>query len=193
MVDSGKGALGNLVPVHMPHLGESIVEGTVSRWLKELGEYVEADQPVLEVFTDKAVVEVPAPVTGYLCSIVVAADETVLVGSTLGVIEVTSRLPERAVPPAEALVHPVTETFCLLAPKWVADVTEPTVSRWHKGENDILALGEPILDISTQYADIQVSCPVNGTLRSVLVAVDGHVAPGDVLALIEVANRPGPG
>ncbi len=191
MTDSSNQATSDLVPVHMPHLGETVVEATVSRWLKSLGDYVEADQPVLEVSTDKVDVEVPAPASGYLRNIVVAAAKTALVGSTLGVIEVTSRPPEKTAPEA-GQIHSVTESFYLLAPKWVADITEPTVSRWHKAEDDSLARGESILDINAQYADIQVACPVSGILRRILIAEDDAVVPGDVLALIEVTIRDSP-
>ena len=63
--------------VKMPALGESITEGTVSRWLKEVGDKIEADEPLVEVSTDKVDSEVPAPVSGYLVEIVVPEDETV--------------------------------------------------------------------------------------------------------------------
>jgi pyruvate dehydrogenase E2 component (dihydrolipoamide acetyltransferase) len=185
MTDPGNQAISDLVPVHMPYLGETVVEATVSIWLKNLGDYVEADQPVLEVSTDKVDVSVPAPASGYLRNITVAANKTVLVGSTLAVIEVTSRPPEQTVT-EPGQVHSVTESYHLLAPEWLADVIEPTVSRWHKAKDDRLALGEHILDISTQYADIQVTCPVIGILRSILIGEDDAVTPGDVLAVIEL-------
>jgi 2-oxoglutarate dehydrogenase E2 component (dihydrolipoamide succinyltransferase) len=98
--------MSDMVPVHMPYLGESIIEATVSRWLKDLGDYVEADQPVLEVFTDKVEVQVPAPVSGHLHDIVVTVDETVLVGSTLGVIEVGGQ-PQGVTTPEAGQVHSI--------------------------------------------------------------------------------------
>jgi pyruvate dehydrogenase E2 component (dihydrolipoamide acetyltransferase) len=77
------------VSVSMPQLGESVTEGTVTRWLKKEGERVEADEPLLEVSTDKVDTEIPSPVGGILRGIVVAEDETVAVGAELAVIDET--------------------------------------------------------------------------------------------------------
>jgi len=75
------------VTVSMPQLGESVTEGTVTRWLKREGEHVEADEPLLEVSTDKVDTEIPSPVSGILRGITVAEDETVAVGAELAVID----------------------------------------------------------------------------------------------------------
>src|SRR5215218_9072282 len=72
--------------VTMPALGESVTEGTVTRWLKQEGEQVEADEPLLEVSTDKVDTEIPSPAAGTLTKILVAEDETVEVGAELAVI-----------------------------------------------------------------------------------------------------------
>src|ERR1044071_6745437 len=74
------------VSVTMPRLGESVTEGTVTRWLKQEGERVEADEPLLEVSTDKVDTEILSPAAGVLSKIVVAEDETVEVGAELAVI-----------------------------------------------------------------------------------------------------------
>src|SRR4051794_887312 len=74
------------VSVTMPRLGESVTEGTVTRWLKQEGERVEADEPLLEVSTDKVDTEIPSPAAGVLSRIVVGEDETADVGSELAVI-----------------------------------------------------------------------------------------------------------
>jgi pyruvate dehydrogenase E2 component (dihydrolipoamide acetyltransferase) len=78
------------VSVSMPQLGESVTEGTVTRWLKKEGERVEADEPLLEVSTDKVDTEIPSPVSGVLRGITVAEDETVAVGAELAVIDETA-------------------------------------------------------------------------------------------------------
>src|SRR5664280_2095064 len=75
------------VSVTMPRLGESVSEGTVTRWLKKEGERVEADEPLLEVSTDKVDTEIPAPAAGVVQSIKVNEDETVDVGVELAVID----------------------------------------------------------------------------------------------------------
>ena len=72
--------------VTMPALGESVTEGTVTRWLKQEGEQVEADEPLLQVSTDKVDTEIPSPAAGVLTKILVAEDETVDVGAELAVI-----------------------------------------------------------------------------------------------------------
>ena len=93
------------VSVSMPQLGESVTEGTVTRWLKREGEHVEADEPLLEVSTDKVDTEIPSPVSGVLRGITVAEDETVAVGAELAVIDEDgtggqTAAAEAAAPPA---------------------------------------------------------------------------------------------
>src|SRR5215212_3116201 len=72
--------------VTMPSLGESVTEGTVTRWLKQVGDRVEVDEPLLEVSTDKVDTEIPSPVAGVVEEILVGEDETVEVGAALVVI-----------------------------------------------------------------------------------------------------------
>jgi len=96
--DAGTGAG---TPVTLPALGESVTEGTVTRWLKQVGDPVQADEPLLEVSTDKVDTEIPAPVTGTVLEIRVAQDETVEVGTTLAVIG-TAGAPAAATAPAPA-------------------------------------------------------------------------------------------
>ncbi|MFE0249295.1 biotin/lipoyl-containing protein, partial [[Kitasatospora] papulosa] len=88
------------VSVTLPALGESVTEGTVTRWLKAEGERVEADEPLLEVSTDKVDTEIPAPASGVLSAIKVAEDETVEVGAELAVIDDGSGAPAAAEAPA---------------------------------------------------------------------------------------------
>lgn len=88
------------VSVTLPALGESVTEGTVTRWLKAEGERVEADEPLLEVSTDKVDTEIPAPASGILASIKVAEDETVEVGAELAIIDDGTGAPAAAEAPA---------------------------------------------------------------------------------------------
>ncbi|MCX6434454.1 MAG: 2-oxoglutarate dehydrogenase, E2 component, dihydrolipoamide succinyltransferase, partial [Actinobacteria bacterium] len=74
------------VTVTMPALGESVTEGTVTRWLKAVGDTVVADEPLLEVSTDKVDTEIPSPASGVLLSIAVGEDQTVAVGAELAQI-----------------------------------------------------------------------------------------------------------
>jgi pyruvate dehydrogenase E2 component (dihydrolipoamide acetyltransferase) len=90
------------VSVVMPQLGESVTEGTVTRWLKKEGEQVTADEPLLEVSTDKVDTEIPSPASGILRGIAVDEDETVAVGAQLATIEDSNsaQAPAPAAPPA---------------------------------------------------------------------------------------------
>src|ERR1700691_2920383 len=90
------------VSVVMPQLGESVTEGTVTRWLKKEGEQVTAGEPLLEVSTDKVDTEIPAPASGILRGIVVDEDETVAVGAQLAVIEDADAPAATPAPPAPA-------------------------------------------------------------------------------------------
>src|SRR6201991_2001589 len=77
---------GETTPVLMPELGESVTEGTVTRWLKKVGDSVEVDEPLVEVSTDKVDTEIPSPVAGTLLAITAEEDDTVAVGGELGKI-----------------------------------------------------------------------------------------------------------
>ncbi|MET7860338.1 2-oxo acid dehydrogenase subunit E2 [Streptomyces sp. NPDC005318] len=102
------------IPVTLPALGESVTEGTVTRWLKQIGDTVEVDEPLLEVSTDKVDTEIPSPVAGVLLEITVAEDETAEIGAALAVIGV----PDAATPPSEPVVQsPVNEAPALRAPE----------------------------------------------------------------------------
>ena len=90
------------VSVTMPQLGESVTEGTVTRWLKAEGDTVQADEPLLEVSTDKVDTEIPSPASGVLTRIVAAEDAVVLVGGELAVIGGLGRRRRRPRPPAAA-------------------------------------------------------------------------------------------
>jgi 2-oxoglutarate dehydrogenase E2 component (dihydrolipoamide succinyltransferase) len=97
------------VSVTMPRLGESVSEGTVTRWLKNEGDQVEVDEPLLEVSTDKVDTEIPSPAAGVLSKIVVSEDETVEVGAELAVISDGSGGAEQAAAPAAAAAAPAEE------------------------------------------------------------------------------------
>ena len=120
--------------VKMPALGESVTEGTVSSWLKAVGDTVEADEPLLEVATDKVDTEVPSPASGVLLEIRVAEDETVEVGTVLAVIGDPSEAPAAPAPtpaPAPARVPapaPVPVPAPAPAPVAPATATTPVVA-----------------------------------------------------------------
>ena len=87
---------GESTTVTMPALGESVTEGTVTRWLKQVGDPVEVDEPLLEVSTDKVDTEVPSPVAGTLLEISIDEDATVEIGGRIAVIGTTGSAPSQA-------------------------------------------------------------------------------------------------
>ncbi|MBV7248765.1 2-oxoglutarate dehydrogenase, E2 component, dihydrolipoamide succinyltransferase [Streptomyces sp. MW-W600-10] len=200
------------VSVTLPALGESVTEGTVTRWLKAEGERVEADEPLLEVSTDKVDTEIPAPASGVLASIKVAEDETVEVGAELAVIDDGSGAPaEAAAPAAEAPAAPaeapapVAEAPAAPAPEAPApaaapaggasgtdvtlpalgeSVTEGTVTRWLKEVGEEVAEDEPLLEVSTDKVDTEIPAPVAGVLLEIVVGEDETAEVGAKLAVI---------
>ncbi|MGW6461769.1 biotin/lipoyl-containing protein, partial [Streptomyces sp. NPDC055078] len=108
------------VSVSLPALGESVTEGTVTRWLKAEGERVEVDEPLLEVSTDKVDTEIPSPAAGTLLEILVGEDETAEVGARLAVIGVSGAAPAQQAPapaaPAAPAPAPVQEAPAAPAP-----------------------------------------------------------------------------
>ncbi|MER5794077.1 2-oxoglutarate dehydrogenase, E2 component, dihydrolipoamide succinyltransferase [Streptomyces sp. NPDC001980] len=202
------------VSVTLPALGESVTEGTVTRWLKAEGERVEADEPLLEVSTDKVDTEIPAPASGILASIKVAEDETVEVGAELAIIDDGTGAPAAApapaaepaaVPaPAAPVAAPVVEAPAAPAPAPAApaapaggasgtdvvlpalgeSVTEGTVTRWLKSVGDSVEADEPLLEVSTDKVDTEIPAPTSGVLLEITVGEDETAEVGAKLAVI---------
>ena len=118
--------------VTLPALGESVTEGTVTRWLKNVGDTVAVDEPLVEVSTDKVDTEIPSPVAGVLQQILVAEDETVAVGAVLAIIGDGAAAPAPAAPvaaPVEVAAAPVFAPAApAVAPVQVPTFTSPVVS-----------------------------------------------------------------
>jgi 2-oxoglutarate dehydrogenase E2 component (dihydrolipoamide succinyltransferase) len=184
--------------VTMPALGESVTEGTVTRWLKNEGDMVAVDEPLLEVSTDKVDTEIPSPVAGILQKIVVAVDSTVAVGAELAVIAdgaTSAATPPPAAPVvAAAPVTPVAAATSagtiVTMPALGESVTEGTVTRWLKNVGDQVTVDEALLEVSTDKVDTEIPSPASGTLVSIDVAVDSTVPVGARLAVIGGAGAP---
>ncbi|MDX3669626.1 biotin/lipoyl-containing protein, partial [Streptomyces europaeiscabiei] len=202
------------VSVTLPALGESVTEGTVTRWLKAEGERVEADEPLLEVSTDKVDTEIPSPVAGILASIKVAEDETVEVGAELALIDDGTGAPAAAPAPAAeeapapapepAAAAPSTEQAApapaptaeaatgagsaegtdVVLPALGESVTEGTVTRWLKEVGDSVEADEPLLEVSTDKVDTEIPAPTSGVLLEIVVAEDETAEVGAKLAVI---------
>lgn len=189
--------------VKMPALGESVTEGTVTRWLKNEGDHINVDEPLLEVSTDKVDTEIPSPVAGTLSKILVPIDSTVAVGADLALIEdgaapvaaapvVTASVAQApAAPVAQAPAAPASGTIISM-PALGESVTEGTVTRWLKNVGDSVAVDEALLEVSTDKVDTEIPSPVAGTLISIDVAVDSTVPVGARLAVIGGAGESTP-
>ena len=181
--------------VTMPALGESVSEGTVTRWLKAEGDHVNVDEPLLEVSTDKVDTEIPSPVSGTLQKIVVQVDQTVPVGAELAVISdgasasasSTVAAPVVAAPVAPAPTSNSAGTIITM-PALGESVSEGTVTRWLKNIGDTVAADEALLEVSTDKVDTEIPSPVAGTLLAIDVAVDTTVPVGARLGLIGSAG-----
>ncbi|MFD6088952.1 biotin/lipoyl-containing protein, partial [Streptomyces chartreusis] len=144
------------VSVTLPALGESVTEGTVTRWLKAEGERVEADEPLLEVSTDKVDTEIPSPAAGVLASIKVAEDETVEVGAELALIDdgsgAPAAAPAPAAEPAPAAAPEPAPQAAAPAPEQAAPAPAPTAEAASGGGSaegtDVVlpALGESVTE-----------------------------------------------
>ena len=182
--------------VTMPALGESVTEGTVTRWLKNEGDVVAVDEPLLEVSTDKVDTEIPSPAAGVLSKIVVGVDQTVAVGAELAVIAqagASTPAPVAAAPVAAPTPPPVAAPVAasgsgtvISMPALGESVSEGTVTRWLKNIGDAVAVDEALLEVSTDKVDTEIPSPVAGVLLAIDVAVDTTVAVGARLGLIGV-------
>jgi len=194
----------------MPQLGESVTEGTVTRWLKAIGDTVAADEPLLEVSTDKVDTEIPSPVSGVLTEIIAGEDAVVLVGGALGVISessapaaaqvstpvaeaVPAQVPVSAAPaeqvPAQSTPEPSAAPASglvtpVLLPALGESVTEGTVTRWLKAIGDTVAADEALLEVSTDKVDTEIPSPVSGILLEITVGEDGVALVGGQLGTI---------
>ncbi|PBC39053.1 2-oxoglutarate dehydrogenase, E2 component, dihydrolipoamide succinyltransferase [Rhodococcus sp. ACS1] len=193
--------------VQMPALGESVTEGTVTRWLKQEGDTVEVDEPLLEVSTDKVDTEIPSPVAGVLSKIVAQEDDTVEIGGELAVIGDAGEAPASDSAPAPAAAEPAAEPApaaeapaaepapaasgggsadgtAVNMPELGESVTEGTVTRWLKAVGDEVAVDEPLVEVSTDKVDTEIPSPVAGTLLEISAEEDDTVSVGGQLAVI---------
>ena len=189
--------------VKMPALGESVTEGTVTRWLKAEGDQVALDEPLLEVSTDKVDTEIPSPAAGVLEKIVVSVDQTVAVGAELALIAdgasssaptpvvekpapSVAEKPVAAPTPAPANTQNVSSSAATIVamPALGESVSEGTVTRWLKSVGDQVNVDEPLLEVSTDKVDTEIPSPATGILLSIDVPVDSTVPVGARLASI---------
>ena len=183
--------------VELPALGESVTEGTVTRWLVAVGDTVAVDDPIVEVSTDKVDTEIPSPVAGVVEQILVEEDEDVEVGAALVVIGDGSSAPAAA-PAAPAAEAPAASAPAapeapaagsasgqeVTLPALGESVTEGTVTRWLKEVGEQVEVDEPLVEVSTDKVDTEIPSPVAGTLLEIRIPEDEEAEVGQVLAII---------
>ena len=175
--------------VSMPQLGETVTEGTVLRWIKQVGDPIAEDEALVEISTDKVDTEIPSPVSGVVSDILVGEGETIEVGTAMVVIseewEAETRILEPAPEPAAAAAPPTDEATPEPVPsRPVEDATPATKPRRRRpGPGQFLS---PVVRRLAREHDIDPN-DIEGTGR------DGRVTRNDVLAYIDrIASRPAP-
>ncbi|MCW9705431.1 2-oxoglutarate dehydrogenase, E2 component, dihydrolipoamide succinyltransferase [Fodinibius salsisoli] len=197
------------VEVEMPQMGESVMEGTVIEWTKNIGDSVEEDETLLEIATDKVDTEVPSPQAGILVEILAEEDETIEVGQVIAVIETD---PDAAGESKEASDGQVEETVSepveneatdedadsdqgdaseeegerveVQMPKMGESVMEGTVIEWVKSVGDRVEEDETLLEISTDKVDSEVPSPQAGILVETLAEEGETIEVGQTIAII---------
>lgn len=201
------------VEVLMPKMGESLQEGTILRWIKKEGDYVERDEMILEISTDKVDTEVPSPVAGVLTQILFPENDTVEVGKVIAYIETEGKAEVKsaeetketqeikASPPPVEKPEPKTEQnrqdqtlvtgasiVDVVMPKMGESLQEGTILKWLKKEGDAVERDEMILEISTDKVDTEVPSPVSGVLVQLLAQEGETVEVGKVIAKISTGD-----
>ena len=179
--------------IRVPTLGESVTEATIARWMKKEGETVNADEPIVELETDKVSVEVPAPGAGVLASIAVQEGETVEVNALLGSIDASGKSAgangkakaETAPAPSDTAASAAGKEIEVRVPASGESVTEADIGEWLKKEGDTVALDEPIVSLETDKAAMDVSAPAPGVIKSVHAKEGETVEVGALLAVIQ--------
>jgi pyruvate dehydrogenase E2 component (dihydrolipoamide acetyltransferase) len=190
------------IDVVMPQMGESITEGTLTKWLKKPGDTVARDEPLFEISTDKVDAEIPSPTAGTLGEIKVQEGTTVGVGTVVCAINESGAAAAPAAPKNETVTPAAAATTAanqavpapapestgpgteVLMPQMGESITEGTLTKWLKKIGDTVARDEPIFEISTDKVDAEIPSPVAGTLSEIRVQEGQTVTVNTVVAVI---------
>jgi pyruvate dehydrogenase E2 component (dihydrolipoamide acetyltransferase) len=200
--------------VIMPQMGESIFEGTITKWLKKPGDTVQRDEPLFEISTDKVDAEIPSPASGVLTEVKIAEGNTVQINTVVGVIgegdgqpaaspaptpaaeAPTPVTPAKIDPPsasnspapvAEAAAAPASLTDVIM-PQMGESIFEGTITKWLKKPGDTVQQDEPLFEISTDKVDAEIPSPAAGVLSEIKVEAGTTVQINTVVATIGVAG-----
>ena len=203
--------------VVMPQMGESIFEGTITKWLKQAGDPVQKDEPLFEISTDKVDAEIPSPVTGVLQDIKVPEGETVQVNTVVAVIaeqaaaaqpakpgsggkskaqaqpeQTPAASPSRAKEAAQTAASPAparpSGQVDVIMPQMGESIFEGTITKWLKKAGDAVQKDEPLFEISTDKVDAEIPSPVSGVLAEVNVGEGETVEVNTVVAVIATSG-----
>ncbi len=190
------------IDVVMPQMGESITEGTLTKWLKKPGDTVSRDEPLFEISTDKVDAEIPSPAAGTLGDIKVQEGDTVVVGTVVCAINDSGEAASAPPPQQESVTPAAVETAAkdesipapappaagpgteVLMPQMGESITEGTLTKWLKKIGDTVARDEPIFEISTDKVDAEIPSPIAGTLSEIRVQEGETVTINTVVAVI---------
>jgi 2-oxoglutarate dehydrogenase E2 component (dihydrolipoamide succinyltransferase) len=180
--------------VVMPQMGESIFEGTITKWLKKAGDAVHKDEPLFEISTDKVDAEIPSPVAGILSEIKVAEGITVQINTVVAVVTESSEAAASApkaqpAPPQVAQVVAAGETPVVM-PQMGESIFEGTITKWLKKAGDAVEKDEPLFEISTDKVDAEIPSPVAGILTEIKVSEGATVQINTVVAVIGGSTVP---
>jgi len=181
----------------MPQMGESIFEGTITKWLKKAGDTVEKDEPLFEISTDKVDAEIPSPVAGVLSEIKVEEGATVEINTVVAVVTeqgtgngeqgTISTTPAAKV---QAPSGPVSGGTEVVMPQMGESIFEGTITKWLKKAGDTVEKDEPLFEISTDKVDAEIPSPVAGVLTEIRFAVGATVEINTVVAVIGGSSAP---
>jgi len=177
--------------IRVPTLGESVSEATIAQWFKKPGDAINQDEPLVELETDKVTVEVPAPASGTLESIVVKEGDTVEVGALLG--QITEGAGAAAAAPAASAPAPVkteapaakAELVDVVTPSAGESVTEAEVGEWSVKVGDTVKADDTLVELETDKAAQEVPAPVAGTVVKIAAETGATVEPGVLLCQID--------
>ncbi len=177
--------------VVMPQMGESIFEGTVTKWLKRPGEAVERDEPLFEISTDKVDAEIPSPVAGTLTEIKAEAGATVQVNTVVAVIGETGGAAV-ASPKADSVPAEPEKTggdgggsqTDVVMPQMGESIFEGTITKWLKNVGDKIERDEPLFEISTDKVDAEIPAPIAGVLQEIRAEAGATVQVNTTVAVI---------
>ena len=197
--------------VIMPQMGESIFEGTITKWLKKPGDTVQRDEPLFEISTDKVDAEIPSPASGTLAEIKVEAGATVQINTVVATIgeagasaasapaSAPPAAPKAEAPKSQAKSEPVRAAAPssaaptaaatgsgtdVVMPQMGESIFEGTITKWLKKPGDSVQRDEPLFEISTDKVDAEIPSPASGILSEIKVEAGSTVQINTIVAVI---------